>query len=254
MLYRYMSYEKFKDLVETKSLLFVNPLTMWKNIDKNEGIIYQVAQTKKGRFLIESVIREKNQSEDIIQEMLKLFENGCINSNCVSNGNKTDWFGLRCQSWCLRNKDVEVQKKIDKTMWENPVFGSEVCIGVERCKFDALSYFDDRVEGFIIKYIKYPENDEEWKNVIGNIVGKGGVTYYPAIFKYKDVRFENESEFRFYVKGFPCRECARVSIKIDICNFIDIIYIKPNSSCDDIEKIKKLCGKYNLLGKIETIL
>ncbi len=248
LVYKYMDFCKFEDLVKTQSLLFVNPLTKWE--DKNEGFIYRIAKTEEGRNLVREVIKEKNPNKKIADEMIKLFDDGGIKFCNNLDRTKLDWFNLRCQSWCLRNENDEKQKDRDEYMWKNYCVGDGVRIVVDNSKFDTLFYFEDRVRGFKIEYIAEPKNNDDMKKEIGKIVDKGGATYYPRIFKYKYNSFEVEQEFRFYVQGFACKEYAKVLIDTGIVNFIDGIWIKPNSEKSSIDKVRELCREYGLLEKL----
>lgn len=41
-IYRYISFERFREIVENKTLYFVNPFTKWS--DNKEGFLYRAAQ------------------------------------------------------------------------------------------------------------------------------------------------------------------------------------------------------------------
>lgn len=46
-LYRYISFDKFKDVIENKVLMFVNPLIEWEKLDQNEAYLYKAIKDNK---------------------------------------------------------------------------------------------------------------------------------------------------------------------------------------------------------------
>lgn len=101
--YRYISFEKLKDIVENKTLYFVNPFQMWP--DEKEGFLYRAAQQCEELMKINEVLEESSLKKAVIEQLL----NGGLYKE-ENSLEVLDWFGMRCQSWSKSKNDCEMWK------------------------------------------------------------------------------------------------------------------------------------------------
>lgn len=78
-LYRYMLFEYFMDLVQSKTLFFVNPLTEWP--DSNEGFLFHAAQEEDGRRQIIEFVQDKKVGTNFLEDMQRKRSRGLYADN-----------------------------------------------------------------------------------------------------------------------------------------------------------------------------
>ncbi len=235
-LYRYISYEVFKDMIEKKELYFVNPFKMWT--DEKEGFLYRKAQEIAEQ--IENNIVGSYVMKDSISKQLK---NGGIYIN-EKLSSVLDWFGMRCQSWC--------QEKNSSDMWKEYSYNKcAVSIAVDSAKLLQLHYGKHKVEGFRVKY----EDELSINHELKKAIGRNNEFYIASILQTKQSEFLFENEYRLYInlldaEGHYEREAQYdgVKIKIDenMSSFINGIYYHPEATDEFKKELKEYCKEHNL--------
>ena len=235
-IYRYLNFERFREIVENKTLYFVNPFVKWA--DNKEGFLYRAAQKCDKLTEIDKILPENVAKKAIIDQLQK----GAIHKE-ENLSEMLDWFGMRCQSWSKSENDHK--------MWKAYSYGNcAVCIAVDASKLHSLHYGNQIVEGFNVEYKKELSIEDELSKAIGH----RGEFYFPFILKNKLLAdFEFENEYRLYVtldsKGYfsdKDYEGVNVDIHYDIETFINGVYCHPDASNDFKNNLKEYCKKYAL--------
>lgn len=231
-LYRYISFDKFKDVIENKVLMFANPLIEWKKLDKNEAYLYKAIKDNKNL----EKLKEGHIKKAIINQLKQggMYENQGI-----------DWFGMRCQSWCQEEDSLK--------MWN--CYSEKRCavsIAVDLSDLTNLKYADKGVEGFFVEYVE----EFSIEDMLNKVVGKTGEFYYPNVLKWKQDKFSFEKEYRIYLslldsEGVYCGEenhrGIEVNIDKEITHFIKRVYCHPESPEEYRRQVKEYCREKNLV-------
>lgn len=237
-LYRYISYELFKDMIDKKELYFVNPFKSWK--DEEEGFLYRKAQEITKPKEIENSIDGSYAVKNLISKQLK---NGGIYINKESNI-VLDWFGMRCQSWCQEKNSFE--------MWK--VYSYDKCaisIAVDSAKLLQLHYGKHKVEGFKVKY----EDELSFNHELKKAIGRNNEFYIASILQTKRSKFSFENEYRVYVilldgegryDGEKQHDGIKVKIDENMSSFINGVYCHPEATDGFKKELKEYCKEHNL--------
>lgn len=236
-IYRYISFERFREIVENKTLYFVNPFTKWS--DNKEGFLYRAAQKSVELTEIDKAL-VTNSAKKIIIEQLK---NGGIHKEGNLDG-ILDWFGMRCQSWSKSKNDHELWK-------EYSCDNCSVSIAVDTSKLLSLHCGNQKVEGFDVEYKKELNIEDD----LNKAIGRHGEFYFPFILKSKLLdKFGFENEYRLYLTLLDTKghfigenhEGVNVDINYDIEVFINGVYCHPDASNDFKTNVKEYCKKHAL--------
>lgn len=236
--YRYIDYNRFKEIVEKKKLYFVNPFTEWD--DDKEGFLYREAQ-RCGDLEESSEILKNIKNKKAIIDQLR---NGGLYKQKDSK-EVLDWFGMRCQSWS-KSKDSQ-------EMWNNYSYNKRaICIATDTGKLLQLHYNDRKVEGVNVVY----KNNLNVEDEIKCDISRNGTQFnFPFVLscKLKD-EFMYENEYRLYINLLD--SCGRfngkdhngvfVPIDFEITEFINEVYCHPDATKDFVDEVKKYCGKNGL--------
>jgi len=238
-LYRYISFDIFKKVVENKSLYFVNPFECWP--DEKEGLLYNAIKTKnKEQFSEISKILSGNENKLAI---VKYLEQGGVN---IEQKENIDCFGLRFQSWSKAENSEE--------MWKAYSDGNNsVSIEVESSILLNLEYATNKVSGFCVEY----ESALSLKTELKKIILYNTDIYDSFILKTKSKEYSFEQEYRLYVGLFDYsnnkyigkddeKEGIKVTIDEDISSFISKVYCNPEASCKFKDEVGAYCSKNKL--------
>lgn len=124
--YRYISFERLKDIVENKTLYFVNPFKKWP--DEKEGFLYRAAQKCEELVKINEILG----TNKLKREVVKQLQNGGLYKEENSDG-VLEWFGMRCQSWSKSENDSKMWKEYSKN-------NCAVCVAVDTAKLLSLHH------------------------------------------------------------------------------------------------------------------
>jgi len=264
ILYRYISFQHFKQLVENKELRFVNPLTEWE--DKKEAYLFRQAQRKKGLKEICRLL-DKPSNKSIISQIKhgnvvdmahtssypRKIKGFILKKIKYHYSKPNDWFGIRCQSWC--------KERDSKEMWRNyDTDNTAVMISAELIELRKLSYKEYRVEGLEVKY----RDRLLIKDEIDNSVGTNRQFYFPLIIGSKSMDYSFEKEYRLYI--VPLREKIQfpemeelvieplppiIKIQINPSSLIQEVLANPNADEKFIENVRFFCenNEINFSGK-----
>lgn len=236
-IYRYTKFEIFKEIVENKTLYFVNPFTMWP--DNKEGFLHRAAQKSVELTKIDNALVTNSGKKRIIEQL----KNGGIYKEENQDG-ILDWFGMRCQSWSKSGNDHKLWK-------EYSCNNCAVSIAVDTSKLLSLHCGKQKVEGFDVEYKKELSIEDD----LNKAIGRHGEFYFPFILRSKLLdKFEFENEYRLYLtlldtKGHIIAENPKgvnVDINYDIEVFINGVYCHPDASNDFKTIVKEYCKKYAL--------
>jgi len=248
--YRYIPFERFKEVVEEKTLYFVNPFVYWS--DKKEGFLYRIAQSSKQIARIEEMLKNNRYKDKII---MQLKQGGLCYSNCIKKNEISDWYGMRCQSWC--------KEENSKEMWQAYSFNNQsICIEVWLHKLACLHYGKNKIEWLPVEY----NNDLSTKDIMINdkvlykelkkVCDKSNF-FYTLVLTTKSKEYSFEKECRLYVGLLDYdtgeyigkddeKEGIKVTIDEDISSFISKVYCHPESPNDYKNKIEEYCNKHKL--------
>ena len=218
LLYRYISYEKFLDMIQKSQLYFANPFKEWD--DKKEGYIFKTTQTAKGREKIISALNSFETTDEFKEVCMKYFKN--------------EIYGIRCQSWTTKGNS--------RRLWKDYTNKDGVMIQSSFDKINSLKYETHSVELIKVKYRKI----SIYKDIKKAIDFKKQIIYFPFFLKSKRNKFEYEQEYRAYVIQTDPKD---EGIFVDIPNLLDFIINvtpNPNSDMNNINKIKNICEKHGI--------
>lgn len=217
IVYRYMPFYKFKDLVLSKELY----LSRGDQFDKEDS--YEGTETKFGTNL-----RKAKHDSDAFKENTSLYER---NRRCVV-----------INSWYVGDRE-------SKSMWgkfAKETDGIAIRTRVEKMR-SALSVWDRYL---CVRKMEYTENhDEEFT--------KFGCPFFPFSIKWKkDFADENELRI-IYGEGKGCLEGSKlykaqeivdtsVRIRIDPSILIDEIVLSPKSTTSVFNKVQKISKQAGL--------
>lgn len=235
--YRYISFNTLKEVVEKKRLYFVNPFVKWS--DTKEGSLYRIAQDISKLDKHNDILSGYKYKEQIIKQL----QNGGIVAN-ENNEGILDWFGMRCQSWSKSRNSLK--------MWNRYSYNNcAVCIAVDTSKLLSLHSQNQKVYGFDVQYKSEINISEE----IQQAIGRNGEFYFPFILQTKQKNlFEFENEYRLYILQLNSQghfigenhDSVYVSIDYEIDEFIDEVFVHPNASEDYVKSIRKYVENFNI--------
>jgi|GEM_PF-2002222 hypothetical protein len=241
--YRYIPFDRFKEVVEDKALYFVNPLR-WD--DEKEAFLFRAVKDIEQKRIIEEYLKDYRYKYKIITQL----EQGCLyndngNNECNKEENSKenlDWFGMRCQSWCNAENSPE--------MWEE--YSEEkqsVCIEVWLPKLLKLHYGKNKVEGFNVEYKNTLTVEEELEKSLGS----HNEFYFPFVLQNKSIEYLFEDEYRLFVCLLDSdgkyigkddeKEGIKVTIDEDISSFISKVYCNPEASGKFKDEVGAYCSK-----------
>lgn len=244
--YRYIPFDRFKEVVEEKGLYFVNPLR-WK--DKKEAFLFRAVKDLGQKEIIEEYLKDYRYKDEIITQL----KQGCLyNDNGNNECNKEeykeeylDWFGMRCQCWCKAENSPEMWKAYSKEK-------QSVCIEVSLPKLLKLHYGKNKVEGFNVEYKNTLTVEEELEKSLGS----HNEFYFPFVLQNKSIEYLFEDEYRLFVCLLDSdgkyigkddeKKGINVNIDEDITTFISKVYCHPESPNDYKNKIKEYCNEHKL--------
>ena len=236
-IYRYINFERFREIVENKTLYFVNPFTKWS--DNKEGFLYRAAQKCVELTAIDKALVTNSAKKEIIEQL----KNGGIHKE-ENSGEILDRFGMRCQSWSKSENDPK--------MWNEYSYDNRaVCIAVDTSKLLSLHCGTQKVEGFDVEYKKELSIEDD----LNKAIGRHNEFYFTFILKSKlldDFKFENE--YRLYLTLLDTKghfigenhEGVNVDINYAIEVFINGVYCHPNATSDFKSNVKEYCKKHAL--------
>ncbi|MEA3437050.1 MAG: hypothetical protein U9R43_11335 [Thermodesulfobacteriota bacterium] len=223
VVYRYIPFYKFEDLVSSKELY----LSRGDQFDKKDS--YEGTETKFGTNL-----RKIVHDSEAFEENTRLYER---NRRCVA-----------INSWYVGNRE-------SKEMWEKfakETDGIAIRTRVEKIR-SAFSAWD-RDRYLCIRKMEYTENHD------GEFT-KFGCPFFPFSIKRKkdfDKYFDDENELRIiYGEGKGCIEGSqlykdqeiadiKVRIPIDPSILIGEIVLSPKSTIADLNKVQKISEQAGL--------
>ena len=215
-LYRYISLKRFKQLLESSSLFFVDPLTAWP--DEKEGFLYREMKTKEGQEKIIQIM----ENQGISQADIKFWADALAGEP----------YGLRCQCWCKDGNSLQMGRE-----YVSDHNGLRIKISSDRLR--SFEYKKHSVELIKIIY-KDLSLEDEIKEVFSP---KDRAFYFPRAFSFKRTKYSFEKEVRAYTLTEDKEEHIMVPIK-DISTFICDVLPHPNASELCVSEIEKLCAEY----------
>jgi len=226
-LYRYIDYDRFKEMINDKQLAFVNPFKYWE--DKKEGYLYKMAREDKysdffmGRGL---------------DEFKKQLKSGALDKEII--GQNMDWFRMRCICLSKNKCSFEIMK--------NYKFNFGVCFEIESADLLKLKYNQHKVEGMNVEYRKCLDKDDI-KKIIRNHQFP-----FTQVLSLKSADYIYENEFRAYVclldknGQFELSEdLIKVNIDIPIDKFINRVFPYPNLSEKDSNELHNFCNEKGIV-------
>lgn len=236
--YRYIKYEHFKDMVETKTLHFVNPFTEWP--DEKEGYLFRFAEMAE--------LDERIPSSKFKDAIIEQITSGGIHDEKREPA-RLDWFGMQCQSWSMA--------KDSTCMWKKYAYGNKaVCIAIDLCKLKSLEYLGQKVEGMPVEYKDTLSVESELKQVLG----RHNELFFPLVLKTKHEEFEYEHEYRLYVvlldksgKRIEKANFVKIPIFYEMSEFINYVFPHPKAGNEFINQLKGYCKRYGIECKCERM-
>lgn len=226
-LYRYIPFESFIDLVQSKELTFVSPITSWE--DTYEGILYRAMKTSQGKSKIQNIVKKQG---------LEVF--------CDILSDDYAIYMLKCQCWSKQRDSVAMW-----SIYSNN--NNSIMIKTNESKLKKLKYDSQNLSTFHVKYIKdISLEDEILQATVDNSLD------ISMVFKTKRVAFQHEEEVRVFVGGVldlydskTYSEPIRVKIPSKIENFIEEVLVHPKAADWYVKIIEKFCKDrgINFLGK-----
>lgn len=214
-LYRFMSFQSFVDLVQSKSLIFVKP-EVWD--DPYEGFIFKKLRTERGRQEIQEKLPD-NKVKSLFLNLATEFE-------------KTFY----AQSWTrLKESDA---------MWRIYAYGNfAVRIKVLESEINKIP----NVNIMDIEYVAEHDIDEEIKRI--DLINKR--TDFKEIYRVKREAFTHEEEVRliFMHKSAINEDSPSLTYEIDyslVPNFIHSVCLHPQSPGWFDKTVRKYCDMNNL--------
>ena len=229
--YRYMPFKYFMDMVKSRTLRFVNPLTEWS--DDKEGFLFKMAR------LTPEDVKNEIPPKKLDSILFDQIYNGGLDKNSTRDD---DWFAMRCQSW---SKDRNSAK-----MWqEYSNDNKSVCLKVALSSLNNLHYNGKKVETIEVKYKKNLVVKDEIRRILGN----RNEIWFPLMFEPKSSYYAFENEYRLYIAMLNkdghkqvINNVIYVPINVPINMFILEVLPDPSMSVDDSNLIIEFCNKYDL--------
>lgn len=215
-LYRYMSYEKFIDMLESKSLCFVYPPEFWK--DSYEGFLFKAMQTQKGQETILKLLKS---------DMHRTFIKALLENNELKV--------IRYTCWTQSNDAMVLWSSYSES-------NQAIMIATTSGHLEKLSINGEHVHLMPITYVKSLRIEDE----IGIL--QHLKLFLPNIFRIKRQIFDYENEVRAHIycgKDVGEKELFRVPIP-QLSDFIEGVLVHPRSDEVYVEKIKLICEAYNI--------
>lgn len=218
-LYRYIPFDSFVDIIQSKSLCFVYPPVTWK--DSYEGYAYRAMQTEKGRQRICEIL----ETMGINHRLADMF----LNEKILSI--------VRYQCW-TRVKD-------NVALWSIYSFDSKaIMISTTSEKLEELGVDESkRVKCVPMKYVKSHSLEDEIRAIFKLTTVDTG-----AVFHTKRSDFEHECEVRAFV-GTPGFYNVNTPLKVpisDIHDFIDGVMVHPSAPSWYVETVENYCMANNI--------
>lgn len=215
MLYRYMPYSYFKEMVEKQALTLVKPLKCWD--DSYEGIIWRMVNSEKGiKMIQEWTLRYSNNKNEAIETLLSNVEY------------------MRCQSWSRAGNDEKMWKEYahDNTC---------VMVEVKREKFTSFIVED-------IEYKVFKDTDDFLEGELQKFGDENGMTLH-NIFSSKKDEFEFEQETRIFNSTGenvnPNDDLFDIEIR-PIEEFINGVMVHPFAKPQLVRSVEEICIEKNL--------
>lgn len=221
ILYRYMSFPEFVNMVQRNELQLISPL-IWD--DKYEGYLFHMIKTEEGKKrLIESSKKYTNDENEAINVL----------NNVIPK--------VRCRCWTKNCDDI--------LMWNLYSYNKEaIMISVKRESIEKLKNIE-------IVDLQYDSYDINLEDEIEKVITKDGI-YFLEIFKTKRKIFEYEHEVRLFSKPDTYDELISINntynINLDnITSFIESVIVHPCASDWYEDTVKTFCekNKINFVGR-----
>jgi len=233
-IYRYISFESFVDILQSKALTFVNPLTSWE--DGYEGIVFRALQTNDGQERIQEILDSVSSQHFIIAEMAKF---------------------IRCQCWTKTRDSI--------AMWSTYRNNDKAEMIKSRSdKIECLTNGNTNIRLHEVDYYELNDEsnlEEELKRVIGNAI-TGEELDISRFFVSKRIGFQHENEVRAITSITPGEDFLqridkplRVEITQPISDFIEEVMVHPKAEDWYTQVIKDFCAIYgvNFSGKSDIL-
>lgn len=221
-LYRYMSFESFVDIVQSKQLTFVSPIESW--VDTYEGTLFKGLQNSS---MLEA-------AADYI------IKHGCDPDEPIENLDKRIK-RVRCQCWTRAKDDIK--------MWSIYSYNNK-SIMVE-IKEEVLSNMGKQVLHYPVNYIKNIDFFEELEQALSFPENKGERTKTRSIrvFRTKRSCYRHEKEVRLFIREGDAtdeKKPVKVDFKIDVNEFILGVTVHPYAEDWYVSVIEEYCRLNNI--------
>ena len=211
-IWRYLSFEKFKSLIEDSSLFFCRIDGFWKDGDKWEGLFpIQVIEKFK---LAERSLPSNDGWQYTFLEWHRKKEAPSHLINC--------WHANDAESYAMWKL---------YTKYDNLSIAIQSSIGRLKQSFDAT---EERILIGEVEYIDF--RNKNFENRFFNIDMPN--TLKTFLFKWHYFKFENEIRAILNKAYKKHRAKKGILVKIDLTKLVDCIYLSPTSSEEDEIKIK----------------
>lgn len=213
-IWRYLNYERFKDLIEGSALFFCRIDGFWKDGDKWEGL-FPIQVIKKFKLGTKSLPSNDGKQ----YTYLEWHRNKEAPSHLIN-------------CWHVNDEESYAMWKL-YTRYDHLSIAIQSSIGRLKQSFDATG---ERIWIGEVEYIDFRKKNFE--NRFFNIDMPN--TLKTFLFKWHHFKYENEIR-AILNKAYKKHKAEKgILVKIDLTKLIDYIYLSPTSSEEDEIKIKKL--------------
>lgn len=225
-LYRYISYERFLEMIITNKIAAVSP-SKW--VDQYEGCFFKYINSGKGKKTFTEFIQKKTRGNyNIEQTRVKLIE--------FFNLMNSQIYGI-CFS-AAYNKEL---------MWRaNSANNKAIMICTSRDRIEELIQANDEDYLFTFNQVKYSEINEEWiERLFDRITFDDSSRFiYGAedAFLIKRPDYSYEEEYRALGTYHDKTENGIIMLNIPVCNeFITGIMVHPLAKDSFIATVEEIC-------------
>ncbi len=227
---RYMSFQRFCEILFNQELVLVKP-EMWN--DKYEKYIFQVINNDEGKNKVGDYLREKcNFTEDKVEEMLKFIKLICDSTHCLCFSKSID-AEVMWNAYSYNSQSIMMITTSDALENLNSPFSLD---------FDLRQVHYDLEKSGLTFLFDLLKSDDKGVSIVNS----------HHFFTHKRKCFEYEDEFRIIVTSPKSSEKRFLSYHIyDLSVFIKGIMVHPLAADNYVSLIQTMCNKFNInfLGK-----
>lgn len=225
-LYRYISFERFNQMLFTKEFALVSP-KRWP--DKFELYWLKLLETLDGKEQLKAYVKRfKGDNKENAEKILKLCSYQYDHAFCLC-------FSLIKDAEVLWNTRSDNHKCIMLSTTVGKVcklLRDEHNYTIEKIKYDLEG---TKVEDFFSKYRVYPEGASSFDT--------------DDLFLHKRECFSYEKEARLILYPDPERNATDTVLKYPIpslCDYIDDVMVHPSASAEYVALISSLCDQFTV--------